>query len=94
MQTRYDNSRSRQIEDRQPLFQLQTKDSMAHLRRWLQQFAAALVQALTTQEQIRIWTSHDHDQTFWHVRDPFTGKQHLFASEQALRVWLEQRYYQ
>ncbi|MBT9315016.1 hypothetical protein [Leptothoe spongobia] len=52
-----------------------------------------LVQTLTEGDQLRIWTTETSEGTRWCVRNPVDDMQHQFDSEEALRVWLEQRYY-
>ena len=51
-----------------------------------------LVQTLTTGSQPRIWTKETKQGSQWCVYDPVGNQRHQFSSEDALRVWLEQRY--
>ncbi|MEM7796741.1 MAG: hypothetical protein AAF579_20075 [Cyanobacteria bacterium P01_C01_bin.118] len=50
-----------------------------------------LVQTLTEGDQPRIWTIETSQGTRWCLRNLDEHRQ--FDSEDALRVWLEQRYY-
>ncbi|NEQ55682.1 MAG: hypothetical protein F6K11_37175, partial [Leptolyngbya sp. SIO3F4] len=52
-----------------------------------------LVKTLTEGNQLRVWTQETSDGTRWYVRNPDDNMQHQFDSEEALRVWLEARYY-
>ncbi|MBT9313144.1 hypothetical protein [Leptothoe kymatousa] len=60
--------------------------------RWLRQAGQWLVKALTEGDQLRIRTQSTQQGTVWHVHDPIGGTDHMFASEEGLRTWLEQRY--
>lgn len=52
-----------------------------------------LVQTLTEGDQPRIWTMETSQGTRWCVRNPGDDGHRQFDSEDALRVWLEQRHY-
>ncbi|ESA36278.1 hypothetical protein N836_08015 [Leptolyngbya sp. Heron Island J] len=51
-----------------------------------------LVQSLTEGNQLRIWLKETKKGSYWCVYDPSCGLHRQFDSEEALRVWLEQRY--
>ena len=52
-----------------------------------------LLQTLTEGDQPRIWTTETAQGTRWCVRSPGYDEHRQFDSEDALRVWLEQRHY-
>ncbi|MBD0335378.1 MAG: hypothetical protein ICV62_07815 [Cyanobacteria bacterium Co-bin13] len=45
------------------------------------------------QPQIRRYTTRQGEPA-WTVYDPVDGSTHRFSSEEDVRIWLEQRYYQ
>ncbi|HLO47461.1 MAG TPA: hypothetical protein VK211_03445 [Kamptonema sp.] len=54
-----------------------------------------LLAAIICRDQIRIWqTSDRYGKTLWHAYDPATGRSTSVATEDEMRVWIEQRYYQ
>ncbi|MGD1856518.1 MAG: hypothetical protein ACFB2W_19945 [Leptolyngbyaceae cyanobacterium] len=52
-----------------------------------------LVHTFAEGDQLRIWTQTSKQGDLWCVHDPVAGAKHQFASEEALRTWIEQRYY-
>lgn len=42
----------------------------------------------------RIYSRQRGGKTVWHAYDPITQRRQQFSSEEALRCWLDQRYYQ
>jgi hypothetical protein len=60
--------------------------------RWLRTAGKWLVQTLTEADQLRIWVKETKQGSFWCVHDPIDGIHHQFDSEEAMRIWLEQRY--
>ena len=60
----------------------------------LKQIGSFLLKALTQTDEPRIWVSSRSREKRWCAYDPFTNRSVSFDSEEALRVWLEQRYYQ
>lgn len=59
---------------------------------WLRAAGKWLLQSLTEGDQLRISTKETQQGTRWCVHNPIDGVHRQFASEEALRVWLEQRY--
>lgn len=59
-----------------------------------QQLSGALVRFLAPQDSLHIQTRELNGQTTWIVSDRTTQARQQFTSEQALRTWLEERYYQ
>ncbi|MEM6251826.1 MAG: hypothetical protein AAF821_02790 [Cyanobacteria bacterium P01_D01_bin.156] len=59
---------------------------------WLRQAGQWMVKSLTEGDQPQIWTKSTKNGTYWYVNDPIDGIHHQFASESALRTWLEQRH--
>lgn len=60
----------------------------------LKQVGGWLLTALTEGNSLRIWTEETGQGTRWYVHDPLSQRQQNFDSEESLRVWLEQRYYE
>lgn len=59
----------------------------------VQKMGHSLLRTLTTEPELRIWTKTDRlGNIFWYAYDPFTGKSTVQASEDEMRVWIEQRY--
>lgn len=59
---------------------------------WLRAAGQWLVRSLTEGEQLRIWVKNTKQGSYWCVSDPIYGTHRQFDSEEALRVWLEQRH--
>ena len=60
---------------------------------WLYNAGKWLLKSLTEGDQPRIWTTQTAQGTHWCVHNPGSDRHHQFESEDALRMWLEQRYY-
>lgn len=60
--------------------------------KWLRTAGQWLLQTLTEGNQLRIWTKETKSGTRWCVYNPTDGKHQQFGSENAMRVWLEDRY--
>lgn len=54
---------------------------------------AEIVRFLSGEHQLRIWTHQKYGVQVWFARDAVSGQTQQFSSEQALRCWLDQRYY-
>ena len=52
-----------------------------------------IVGFLSGEHELRIWTHHRYGVQIWFARDTVSGQIKQFPSEQALRCWLDQRYY-
>ena len=59
---------------------------------WLRTAGKWLVQTLTEGDQLRIWVKETKQGSQWCVYDPIGSTHRQFDSEEAMRVWLEQRY--
>ena len=59
---------------------------------WLLIAGKWLMQTLTEGEQLRIWVKETKQGSQWCTYDPIDNAHRQFDSEEALRVWLEQRY--
>ena len=59
---------------------------------WMRAAGQWLVQTLTAGNQLRIWTQETKQGSRWFAYNPMDGRHHQFDSEDALRVWLEQRH--
>ncbi|NES97380.1 MAG: hypothetical protein F6K32_19600 [Desertifilum sp. SIO1I2] len=61
----------------------------------LQHLGEDFLESLTAEPQLRVWHKTDRwGNTWWCAYDPLTGHSTQQASENDLRSWLEQRYYQ
>ncbi|MBX2863718.1 MAG: hypothetical protein KTR27_09185 [Leptolyngbyaceae cyanobacterium MAG.088] len=60
---------------------------------WLRVAGKWLLQTLTAGDQPRIWEKETKQGSQWCLYDPIDATQHQFDSEEAMRAWLEQRYY-
>jgi hypothetical protein len=66
-----------------------------HWRDALETGLNRLVALLSGSSEPQVTTLVDRGgQQQWHVYDPVLNHHHTFTSEQEVRVWLEQRYYQ
>jgi hypothetical protein len=64
-------------------------------KRYLHSLGHALVAWLCGSREPHIKVRHNrHSQVLFEVYDPFAQTRHTFYSEQNLRTWLDQRYYQ
>ncbi len=59
---------------------------------WLRAAGQWLLQALTEGDQLKVWESQTKQGNRWCIYDPIGDAHHQFESEEAMRVWLEQRY--
>lgn len=53
-----------------------------------------LLQFFVSGDELRIWQTQDHGKTWWHAYDSVTGRRTSVDSEEEMRSWIEQRYYQ
>ena len=60
--------------------------------KWLHSAGQWLVKSLTEGDQLRIWVKETKQGNYWCVHDPISGKHNRFDSEDAMRIWIEQRY--
>ncbi|MBE7379925.1 MAG: hypothetical protein F6J95_000760 [Leptolyngbya sp. SIO1E4] len=58
------------------------------------QLGSTVVRFLAPEDTLHIQTRELNGQTTWVVSDRITQEQQQFTSEQDLRIWLEERYYQ
>ena len=49
---------------------------------------------LTKGNELQVWQTSDHGNTWWNAYDPATDRSISHASETEMRVWIEKRYYQ
>ncbi|MGE5660110.1 MAG: hypothetical protein ACM37W_26270 [Actinomycetota bacterium] len=68
--------------------------SLAKFRETVTAVWQVLATILTSNNQLRIWQTRDRfGNTWWHACDPTTGRSACVATEDELRLWVEQRYY-
>lgn len=61
----------------------------------LQTIFQNLVTAIASKNEVQVWQKSDRSgNTQWHAYDPTTGRSICVASEQEMRYWIEERYYQ
>lgn len=66
-----------------------------HLRTKLNDLWQAVIEFLETSSELYITQIQDKTgQTQWKAFDPITGQSAQFDSEEDVRVWVEERYYQ
>jgi hypothetical protein len=63
------------------------------LRQALQQLGDRTMKFFTGQNELRIWQRTRNGQPLWFAHDPVTNRTRSFYSEQDVRTWLDQRYY-
>lgn len=62
---------------------------------FLQTIFQNLVTVITSKNELQVWQKSDRSgNTEWHAYDPATGRSVCVASEQEMRYWIEERYYQ
>ena len=59
---------------------------------WLKGLGQWLVTLLTEANQLQVRTKQTREGQVWQVHDPLSNQYQQFDSEEALRVWLEQRH--
>ncbi|MBD1852685.1 hypothetical protein [Leptolyngbya sp. FACHB-711] len=75
-----------------------SQDNSGHTHRlsdWLRQIWRPISRMLESTTEPHIWKTYDQmGNPIWHAHDPITGQESEWISEDDLRVWLEERYYQ
>lgn len=62
---------------------------------WLKQIWQPIARMLESNTEPYVWKTYDQmGNPIWHAHDPVTGQESEWISEDDLRVWLEERYYQ
>lgn len=64
------------------------------LRQALKQLGDRTMRFFTGQNELRIWQRSRNGQPLWFAHDPVTNRTRSFHSEQDVRTWLDQRYYE
>ncbi|WP_035986151.1 hypothetical protein [Leptolyngbya sp. KIOST-1] len=60
----------------------------------LKQLGDRAMRFFTGQNELRIWQRTRNGQPLWFAHDPVTNRTRSFYSEQDVRTWLDQRYYE
>lgn len=60
--------------------------------RWLRDLLTALLKFLTGEQSLSIRTQKSDKGTQWIAYDALQNVRYVFTTEQALRIWLEQRH--
>lgn len=60
----------------------------------LKQLGDRTMRFFTGQNELRIWQRTRNGQPLWFAHDPVTNRTRSFYSEQDVRTWLDQRYYE
>jgi len=60
----------------------------------LKQLGDRAMRFFVGQTEPRIWQRTRQGQLTWFAHDPVTNRTRQFSSEQEVRLWLEQRYYE
>ncbi|WP_017299680.1 hypothetical protein [Nodosilinea nodulosa] len=64
------------------------------LGRAIKQLGDKTMRFFTGQNELRIWQRSRNGQPLWFAHDPVTNRTRSFYSEQDVRTWLDQRYYE
>ncbi|MBE9138283.1 hypothetical protein IQ254_13990 [Nodosilinea sp. LEGE 07088] len=86
----YDLNRQRQ--HLETLVQQPTQPSIT-LGNTLKQFGAKTMKFFTGHTEPRIWQRTRSGHSVWFAHDPITNRTRSFVSEQDVRIWLDNRYY-
>ncbi len=93
--TNYINSSNREIQENLYAETEQKAVKSSKVFSILNGFWQHLFVALANNQEPRIWHSTDRfGNTWWHGYDPVTERSTYQNSEQEIRAWLEERYYQ
>lgn len=76
------------------LQQSQTQSAKNAIAQLLSKAGSTLLSLFVNSDQPRIQATTVNGEQVWKVYDPISGSRAAFTSEQDLRAWLEQRYYQ
>lgn len=79
----------------QPMLNSVPEDGVNNLNRisWLARLRQFLVNALMQRNEPKIWQKRDRaGNTWWYVHNPVIGRTVCLASEEEVRIWLEQNY--
>jgi hypothetical protein len=61
----------------------------------MNRFSKFFITAVSALQEPRLWQAHnERGQTQWHVYDPHVKEHRHLDSEEAVRVWFEQRHHQ
>jgi hypothetical protein len=52
-----------------------------------------LINFLDSQNELKIWQKRDRGSVYWKVYNPKNGQSACFASENEVRIWIEQQLY-
>ncbi|MEM8602897.1 MAG: hypothetical protein AAGF24_03540 [Cyanobacteria bacterium P01_H01_bin.121] len=80
-----------------PLEQLAKLEAVSpwqHVCIWVNEFVDSSIKFLTGNQDPVIRVRHNRqNEVVYYVYDPVTGRSYNFSSAQAIRIWLDQRYY-
>lgn len=77
----------------QPIHRPVEQGPIHGLRQSLKQLGDRTMRFFTGQNELRIWQRSRNGQPLWFAHDPVTNRTRSFHSEQDVRTWLDQRYY-
>ncbi len=53
------------------------------------------IYVVSSHNELQVWQKTDrYGNTYWQAYDPVTGRSTSLGSEDEMRIWIEQRYYQ
>jgi hypothetical protein len=85
-----DYKKTEPLSDERPVPQSKIQTLTLRLR----QFGQRIWKALTSEPQLKVWQSKDHAGNVWYrVYDPKTGRTACLASEEEVRMWIEESFY-
>ncbi len=60
----------------------------------LKKIVQRITESFISSNELRIWQTYDRfGNNWWHVYDRLTGRHTSVDSEEKLRIWIEERYY-
>jgi len=60
----------------------------------LKKIVQRLTESFISSNELRIWKTYDRlGNNWWHAHDRLTGRHTSVDSEEKLRIWIEERYY-
>jgi hypothetical protein len=72
----------------------QNQQTKASIFRAIKRGFQLFIQHFTSGNELRVWTTIDHSgKITWHAYDPVSDRRVLRHSEDEMRTWIEQRYY-
>lgn len=66
-----------------------------NLMQSIKRLGQRIAEYFTSQSEIKVWQLQDRSgNTYWRVYDPNTNRSAVFGSEEEVRIWIEEIFYQ